>query len=87
MNAISRLMLRQIKVAAAACSLLTAAAAAASMQTGQTVLQPQCPSHGGTTLGPREVTPDRQNSEHGTLPGPHFSFSDRGWNPAAGHAK
>ena len=82
MSAIAKPLSRRTVVAAAAGSLLTTAAASA--QTGQAVPQPQRPGHGGTDLGPRNVTIDRQNpdilvppsTDHGTLPNLRFSFSD-----------
>jgi oxalate decarboxylase len=81
MNVIGKLLSRRTVVAAAAGLLTTAAAAA---QTGQAVPQPQRPGHGGTDLGPRNVSLDRQNpdilvppsTDHGTLPNLRFSFSD-----------
>ena len=82
MSAIGKTLSRRTVVAAAAGSLLTTAAASA--QSGQAVPQPQRPGHGGTDLGPRNVTIDRQNpdilvppsTDHGTLPNLRFSFSD-----------
>src|ERR1700726_667706 len=82
MNATAKPLSRRTVVAAAAGSLLTTAAASA--QSGQAVPQPQRPGHGGTDLGPRNVTIDRQNpdilvppsTDHGTLPNLRFSFSD-----------
>jgi oxalate decarboxylase len=82
MSAIAKTLSRRTVVAAAAGSLLTAAAASA--QTGQAVPQPQRPGHGGTDVGPRNATRDRQNpdilvppsTDHGTLPNLRFSFSD-----------
>src|ERR1700726_3185288 len=82
MNATAKPLSRRTVVAAAAGSLLTTAAASA--QTSQAVPQPQRPGHGGTDLGPRNVTLDRQNpdilvppsTDHGTLPNLRFSFSD-----------
>ncbi|MPZ38294.1 MAG: cupin domain-containing protein [Rhizobiales bacterium] len=80
MNFISR---RDMLAATAAGGLLTAATVA-SAQTGEPILQPQRPGHGGTDPGPRNITRDLQNpdllvppsTDHGTLPNLRFSFSD-----------
>ena len=82
MNALSRLLLRWTMAAATAGSLLTTAAGAACVQTGHAVSQPQYPGHRSTDLGPRNMAPDGR----GGSPRLHFSFSDRGWNPAAAQA-
>jgi hypothetical protein len=81
-NALSRLLLRWTMAAATAGSLLTTAAGAACVQTGHAVSQPQYPGHASTDLGPRNMAPDGR----GGSPCLHFSFSDRGWNPAAAQA-
>jgi oxalate decarboxylase len=59
-------------------------AASAGAQTGESLLQPQRPGHGGTDPGPRNLARDGQNpdllvppsTDHGTLPNLRFSFSD-----------
>jgi hypothetical protein len=83
MIAILKLLSRRTMVAAAAGSLLTTTAGAANEQTGHTVSLPQSPGRGGTDLGPGNTALDRRCG----LPRLHFSFSDRGWNPAAAQAK
>jgi oxalate decarboxylase len=84
MRPISKLVSRRTVVVAGAGGLLSTAAVAASAQTDAAVPQPLRPGHGGTDLGPRNVTLDRQNpdilvppsTDHGTLPNLRFSFSD-----------
>jgi oxalate decarboxylase len=59
-------------------------AASAGAQTGESLLQPQRPGHGGTDPGPRNLARDGQNpdllvppsTDHGTLPNLRLSFSD-----------
>ena len=73
---------RRSVITTAAGGLLTATTARA--QTSEAVPQPRRAGHGGTDLGPRNLTRDRQNpdllvppsTDHGTLPNLRFSFSD-----------
>ena len=60
------------------------AASLANAQTGERLVQPQRPGHGGTDPGPRDPIRQGQNpdlyvppaTDHGTLPNLRFSFAD-----------